>query len=122
MGRFALQMMGAVGELERNTIVDNVKMCHPRSSRQSDVRGLTRCPECGAAMSASRTVNKMKDGTKVTRMYYSCGSFRSKGSSVCHANSIRKLEAEKAVTDRIQNVLAKPALLKTIFFNRSPFC
>src|SRR5690606_19366686 len=26
MGRFALQMMGAVGELERNTIVDNVKM------------------------------------------------------------------------------------------------
>ncbi|MGG1519032.1 recombinase family protein [Paenibacillus oryzisoli] len=26
MGKFALQMMGAVGELERNTIVDNVKM------------------------------------------------------------------------------------------------
>ena len=25
-GRFSLQMMGAVGELERNTIVDNVKM------------------------------------------------------------------------------------------------
>ncbi len=25
MGRFALQMMGAVGELERNTIIDNVK-------------------------------------------------------------------------------------------------
>jgi site-specific DNA recombinase len=76
--------------------------------------GLIRCPECGSAMSASRTVNKMKDGTKVTRMYYSCGSFRSKGSSVCHANSIRKLEAEKAVTDRIQNVLAKPTLLRAI--------
>lgn len=26
MGKFALQMMGAVGELERNTIVDNVKL------------------------------------------------------------------------------------------------
>lgn len=76
--------------------------------------GIIRCPECGSAMTASRTVNKMKDGTKVTRMYYSCGSFRSKGSSVCHANSIRKLDAEKAVTDRIQNVLVKPQLLKAI--------
>lgn len=76
--------------------------------------GIIRCPECGAAMTASRTINRMKDGTKVTRMYYSCSSFRSKGSSVCHANSIRKLEAEQAVIDRIKNVLVKPQLLKAI--------
>ncbi|MRN56386.1 zinc ribbon domain-containing protein [Paenibacillus monticola] len=79
--------------------------------------GIIRCPECGSAITASRTVNKMKDGTNVTRMYYSCGNFRSKGSSVCHANSIRKLEAEQAVTDRIKNVLVKPQLLKAIVKN-----
>ncbi len=76
--------------------------------------GIIRCPECGAAMTASRTINKMKDGTKVTRMYYSCSSFRSKGSSVCHANSIRKVEAEQAVMERVKNVLIKPQLLKAI--------
>lgn len=76
--------------------------------------GIIRCPECGAAMTASRTVNKMKDGSKVTRMYYSCSSFRSKGSSVCHANSIRKVEAEQTVMNRVQNVLIKPQLLKAI--------
>ncbi|WP_433709132.1 zinc ribbon domain-containing protein [Paenibacillus illinoisensis] len=31
--------------------------------------GLVRCPECGAAMTASRTVNRSKDGEKITRMY-----------------------------------------------------
>ncbi|CAM3386254.1 MULTISPECIES: zinc ribbon domain-containing protein [Saccharibacillus] len=76
--------------------------------------GLIRCPECGAAMTASRTVNKMKDGTKVTRMYYSCSRFRSQGSSVCHANSVRKLEAEQAVTDRIRSVVENPSILKAI--------
>ena len=34
MGRFALQMMGAVGELERNTIVDNVKLGMAQRSKQ----------------------------------------------------------------------------------------
>lgn len=34
MGRFALQMMGAVGELERNTIIDNVKLGMAQRSRQ----------------------------------------------------------------------------------------
>lgn len=66
-------------------------------------------------MTASRTVNRMKDGTKVTRMYYSCGRFKSQGSSVCHANSIRKLDAEQAVTDRIQMVLSKPGFLKQLY-------
>lgn len=76
--------------------------------------GIIRCPECGAAMTASRTVNRMKDGTKVTRMYYSCSNFRSRGSAVCHANSIRKQEAEKAVLDRIRGTLEKPSILKAL--------
>lgn len=76
--------------------------------------GLIRCPECGAAMTASRTVNRAKDGTKIVRMYYSCGRFRSEGSSVCHANSVRKDEAEKAVTERIRQAVAQPHILKKI--------
>ncbi|MDU4694558.1 MAG: recombinase family protein [Paenibacillus sp.] len=76
--------------------------------------GLIRCPECGAAMTASRTVNRAKDGTKIVRMYYSCGRFRSEGSSVCHANSVRKDEAEKAVTERIRQAVTQPHILKKI--------
>ncbi|WP_258959308.1 hypothetical protein [Paenibacillus tyrfis] len=63
-------------------------------------------------MTASRTVNRAKDGTKIVRMYYSCGCFRSQGSSVCHANSVRKDEAEKAVTERIRQAVAQPNILK----------
>ncbi|MGE6229856.1 recombinase family protein [Paenibacillus chitinolyticus] len=72
--------------------------------------GLIRCPECGAAMTASRTVNR----TKVVRMYYSCGRFRSQGSSVCHANSVRKDEAEQAVTDRIRQAIENPDIIKKV--------
>lgn len=39
MGRFALQMMGAVGELERNTIIDNVKLGMAQRSRQGRWNG-----------------------------------------------------------------------------------
>lgn len=39
MGRFALQMMGAVGELERNTIVDNVKMGHKQRAKTGSHNG-----------------------------------------------------------------------------------
>ncbi|AIW42392.1 recombinase family protein [Paenibacillus polymyxa] len=76
--------------------------------------GLIRCPECGAAMTASRTVNRSKDGEKITRMYYSCGRFRSQGSAVCHANSVRKVEAEQAVTERIQQAVTQPDILKKV--------
>lgn len=39
MGKFALQMMGAVGELERNTIVDNVKMGMKQRARTGKWNG-----------------------------------------------------------------------------------
>lgn len=76
--------------------------------------GLLRCPQCGAAMTASVTKNTAKDGSKITRTYYSCSSFRSKGSSVCSANSIRKENAERFVIDRIREVLVKPQILRGI--------
>lgn len=41
MGKFALQMLGAVGELERNTIVDNVKMGMKQRARSGKWNGGT---------------------------------------------------------------------------------
>ncbi|WP_094869776.1 recombinase family protein [Paenibacillus sp. VTT E-133280] len=78
---------------------------------------LIRCPKCGAPMVANRTQNRKKDGSKVTRLYYSCSNFRNKGSKVCSANSIRKLEAENYVIERLKEVLAKPQILKAIVKN-----
>ncbi|RTE01748.1 recombinase family protein [Paenibacillus whitsoniae] len=76
--------------------------------------GLIKCPQCGASMTASCTKNKLKDGSTITRMYYSCSRFRSMGSSVCSANSVRKLEAEQYLIDRLQEVLSKPHILRAI--------
>jgi site-specific DNA recombinase len=65
-------------------------------------------------MTASVTKNTAKDGSKIVRTYYSSSNFRSKGSAVCSANSIRKDDAERYVTDRIREVLAKPHILRGI--------
>ncbi len=79
--------------------------------------GLLKCPVCGATMVSSRTVNKLKSREKITRRYYSCGNFRSKGSSVCHANSVRAGEAEEKVYSRIQQVVSNESILKDIVQN-----
>ncbi|CAG7649679.1 hypothetical protein PAESOLCIP111_05922 [Paenibacillus solanacearum] len=79
-----------------------------------ELTGLIRCPQCGAAMTASRTNSKDKHGQPLILMYYSCGAFRSKGSAVCGANSVRKKDAERYVIDRIKQALAKPHILQAI--------
>ncbi|MFD1775444.1 recombinase family protein [Paenibacillus rhizophilus] len=79
--------------------------------------GLLRCPQCGSAMTASRTNNKDKNGNLVIRLYYSCSAMRSKGSSVCSANSVRKAEAEQYVFDRLKEVIDKPHILRGILQN-----
>ncbi len=76
--------------------------------------GLIRCPQCNSPMVASRTVSRLRDGTKVIRRYYSCGQFRTKGSAVCHANSVKADYAEQYVLDRMREVLTKPTILKDI--------
>ncbi|WP_374121443.1 zinc ribbon domain-containing protein [Paenibacillus sp. LHD-117] len=74
--------------------------------------GLIRCPKCGAAMVASRS--KTKTGESVNRLYYSCGAFRSKGSSVCSANSIQKQAAEDEIMKRLAKVLSEKRILTAI--------
>ena len=76
--------------------------------------GLISCPQCGAAMVASRTKSKSKSGEIKKHLYYSCGAFRNKGSSVCSANSIRKQEAETEVMNRLEQVLSKDHILRAI--------
>ncbi|OME28914.1 resolvase [Paenibacillus odorifer] len=88
------------------------------SSRNFDgkytLTGLMKCPQCGAAMVASRTVNTLKDGTKIIRRYYSCGNFKSKGSSVCRANSVKADYAEAFVYQRLKEVINNDRILKDI--------
>jgi len=76
--------------------------------------GLIRCPECGTPMVISRSQYRLKDGSKVSQRYYACGQFKGKGSSVCHANSVRADYAEAYVLKRIQTVLRQPKLLAAI--------
>lgn len=76
--------------------------------------GLLRCPQCGAAMVASRTVNRLKDGSKIIRRYYSCGNFKSKGSSVCRANSVKADYAESFVYQRLKEVINSEQILTDI--------
>src|SRR5699024_7897773 len=66
--------------------------------------GLISCPQCSASMSASTTVNTLKDGTKKRIRYYSCSNFRNKGSKVCSANSVRADVIEKYVMDQILEI------------------
>ncbi|KZD32800.1 Cassette chromosome recombinase B [Bacillus cereus] len=76
--------------------------------------GLLKCPKCGSAMVSSRTTNTLKDGTKRVLRYYSCGAFRSKGSAVCSANSVRADYAEEYVIGRIKEIVKYPTVLKRL--------
>lgn len=83
-------------------------------SGENVLSGLLRCPECGTPMVISRSQYRLKNGTKVYQRYYSCGTFKAKGSSVCHANSIRADEAEAYVLQRLKTVLTHPKILADI--------
>lgn len=76
--------------------------------------GLISCPQCSASMSASTTVNTLKDGTKKRIRYYSCSNFRNKGSKVCSANSVRADVIEKYVMDQILEIVKSDKVLKQV--------
>ncbi|UTB79446.1 cassette chromosome recombinase CcrB [Staphylococcus carnosus] len=76
--------------------------------------GLISCPQCSASMSASTTVNTLKDGTKKRIRYYSCSNFRNKGAKVCSANSVRADVIEKYVMDQILEIVKSDKVLKKV--------
>lgn len=101
---------------------DKVQSIQQRKSKSSIrnyegnfvLTGLIKCPKCGASMVASRTTNTLKSGVKKVIRYYSCGAFRSKGSAVCSANSIRADYAEQYVLNRIKLVVKHPKTLQQL--------
>ncbi|HDE7734279.1 TPA: recombinase family protein [Staphylococcus aureus] len=76
--------------------------------------GLISCPQCSASMSASTTVNTLKDGTKKRIRYYSCSNFRNKGSKVCSENSVRADVIEKYVMDQILEIVKSDKVIKQV--------
>ncbi|MCT4510010.1 MAG: recombinase family protein [Tepidibacter sp.] len=79
--------------------------------------GVLKCPACGAPMVSSKTVNKLKDGTRKEIRYYVCGNYKNKGTSVCRSNGIRASVAEEYVLNRLKEVLNKEQILKDIVKN-----
>lgn len=93
-----------------------VESKHPKRNNRGEniLTGLLRCPSCSGAMAASNTTNTLKNGTKRRIRYYSCANFRNKGSSVCHANSVRADAAEEFVLARLREVIIHPDHLAEI--------
>ena len=83
-------------------------------SGENVLTGLLRCPECGAPMAASNVTNTLKGGIKKRIRYYSCSTFRNKGASVCHANSIRADTAEAFVAERLKEIVQAPQILEPL--------
>lgn len=81
---------------------------------QNLLTGLLKCNQCGAPLAASNTYNVLKDGSRKHLRYYSCSRFRSHGSTVCSANSVRADFAEKFVADRLKEIVQVPEILNSI--------
>ncbi len=69
-------------------------------------------------MVSSKSVNKLKDGTRKEIRCYVYGNYKNKGVSVCRSNGIRADLAEEYVLDRLKEVLNQEKLLNIyILFN-----
>ncbi len=64
-----------------------------------------------------RTYAKRKDGTKRRNVYYCCGAWKNKGSSVCHSNAIRVDKANEYVFGKLSELLNNDKLVKDIVNN-----
>lgn len=97
------------------TIQDNNKGKYtPKYKGEFPLTGILKCPACGSGMVASTTVNTLKDGTKKTIRYYSCGRHKSQGASVCKANSVRADYAEEYVMTKLQEIFLDETHLKAL--------
>lgn len=76
--------------------------------------GILRCPECGAGMVISRTINKLKNGEKKQLTYYTCGAWKNKGTAVCHSNSIRVEKANAVVFRELEKLFSDERFLKCV--------
>ncbi len=65
-------------------------------------------------MVISRTVNTLKDGSKRRLVYYACGNWKNKGTSVCHSNTIRVDKANDYVFSRITELISSDKMVESI--------
>ena len=79
--------------------------------------GILRCPKCGAGMVISRTTNTLADGTKKRIVYYCCGAWKNKGTSVCNSNTIRVEKANEYVFNKLSSVLSNDDMIRAITDN-----
>ncbi|UUX33263.1 recombinase family protein [Fundicoccus culcitae] len=91
-----------------------IRSRNPEKSRTGAniLTGIIKCPQCGGHMVINNSYYKKKDGTKVHKKYYVCGTFKNKGSSVCRGNGINAEIAEQKVADRLEGLLNSPDLIK----------
>lgn len=86
----------------------------PKYKGEFPLTGILKCPMCGSGMVASTTVNKLKDGTKKTIRYYTCGRHKNQGASVCKANSVRADYAEEYIMAKLQDIFLDEIHLKAV--------
>ncbi|CEQ11842.1 site-specific DNA recombinase [[Clostridium] sordellii] len=116
-GKLQLNIMGAIGEFERGTIAENVKMGMIARAREGKWNGgkvigyyIVEIPSEGKkrketkliinekeAMTVSRPTRKRKDVTKAVNEYYVCGNWKNKGAAVCNSNSVKAEVADEVV-------------------------
>ena len=124
MGRFALQMMGAVGELERNTIIDNVKLGMAQRSRQGRWNGGIclgyKSEVVGNDSNETRLVIVPEEADIVRKIFSSYAS--GKGLRAI-ANSLNKegyrtKRGNSFNTSAIKEIILNPLYIGKIRFNR----
>ncbi|AIC96500.1 recombinase family protein [Shouchella lehensis] len=103
-------------EWTRTQAILKQRSCKPNRvhSGEFPLTGIIRCPECGAGMVLGRTTNKKKDGTLKVLEYYVCGTWKNKGSSVCHSNGVRTQYADEYVLKKLAKLANNQSLIESI--------
>ena len=65
-------------------------------------------------MVISRTTCTRKDGSKHRIVYYSCGNWKNKGTTVCKSNGIRVEKANQYVYSQIEKILKNDCFLQEV--------
>ena len=127
MGRFALQMMGAVGELERNTIIDNVKLGMAQRSREGHWNGgiclgYESEPIIGTRKGGKDTTLKIVENEAITvrkifSMYASGKGLRAIANQINREGYLTK-RGNTFSTASITEIISNPLYVGKIRFNR----
>lgn len=87
---------------------------NPEKSRTGAnvLTGIIKCPQCGGHMVINNAYYTRKDGTRVHKKYYVCGTFKNKGATVCSSNGINAATAELKVAERFAELIDSKKLLE----------